>query len=152
MKLLLDTSAYSHYFRGDERVVHLIRSAEALLLPAIVLGELFAGFALGGREKKNLSELEQFLSSPRVSVVNTSEESARLYAEIYCALRSAGQGAGRECPAQPQMAFAKRSAGKPIPTNDLWIAALAREHGAALVSFDAHFNYIAGLRVLPDTR
>jgi predicted nucleic acid-binding protein len=128
VKLLLDTSAYSHFFRGDERIVPLLKTAETILLPSIVLGELFAGFALGSREEKNLAELEQFLNSPRVRVVSAGEESAHFYAEIYCALRRAG---------------------RPLPTNDLWIAALAREHGAALVSLDAHFAYISGLRVLP---
>jgi predicted nucleic acid-binding protein len=128
VKLLLDTSAYSCFFRGDARIVQLIRNAEILLLPSIVLGELFAGFAQGDREEKNLAELEQFLSSPRVRLVCVGEESARFYADIYQELRKSG---------------------RPIPTNDLWIAALAREHGAALVSLDTHFHNIAGLRLLP---
>jgi tRNA(fMet)-specific endonuclease VapC len=128
VKLLLDTSAYSAFFRGDPRIVPLVQSAREILLPSIVLGELFAGFALGNREEKNLAELEQFLSSPRVRVVYVMEESARWYSQIYQELRAAGT---------------------PVPTNDLWIAAVTREHGAALASLDAHFAHIAGLRLLP---
>ena len=105
-----------------------MQSAAEILLPCIVMGELFAGFALGNREEHNLAELEQFLSSPRVRVVHAAEESARCYSQIYQELRKTGT---------------------PIPANDLWIAALAREHGAALVSLSAHFAHIAGLRLLP---
>jgi tRNA(fMet)-specific endonuclease VapC len=129
MKILLDTSAYSRFKSGDETILTLIRQASAILVPAIVLGELMAGFKTGRREAGNLRELDAFLSSPRVSVVGVDEASAPFYADTYRTLRQAGT---------------------PIPTNDLWIAALARQHGAALVSLDRHSRLVAGLLILPE--
>lgn len=90
-----------------------------------VLGELLGGFAAGQRESANRSELSLFLNTPRVKVVPATPATADLYALVYAALRRKGQ---------------------PIPTNDLWIAASALEHGAALLTLDAHFRSIDGLR------
>jgi tRNA(fMet)-specific endonuclease VapC len=90
-----------------------------------VLGELLGGFAAGMREPKNRAELARFLESPRVEVLPITAETADSYALVYTGLRRKGQ---------------------PIPTNDLWIAASALEHGAALLTRDAHFTKIDGLR------
>ena len=124
--LALDTNAYTAFKRGDAGVVALLRKAEQILLSATVLGELLAGFAAGAREAENRTELTLFLASPRVVVTHVTEATADLYALVFAALRRKGA---------------------PIPTNDLWIAAAALEHGAALLSFDAHFASIDGLRV-----
>jgi predicted nucleic acid-binding protein len=90
-----------------------------------VLGELLGGFAAGRRESANRSELTQFISAQRVRVVPSTAATADLYALVYAALRRKGQR---------------------IPTNDLWIAASCLEHGAALLTLDAHFRNIDGLR------
>jgi tRNA(fMet)-specific endonuclease VapC len=82
------------------------------------------GFCGGKREQQNLLELEQFLSSPRVSVCNLGEASAIHYAAIYRSLKQKG---------------------RPIPLNDIWIAATTMEHGAVLVSADQHFQQVDGL-------
>ena len=95
--------------------------ASAILLPVIVLGELWAGFEGGLRRENNRDELGLFLRSPRVSVVPAADATAERYAHIYAYLRKMGQ---------------------PIPTNDLWIAALAMEHGAELITSDAHFLHL----------
>jgi predicted nucleic acid-binding protein len=95
-----------------------LRQAENILLPAIVLGELLSGFEAGNRRQKNRLELESFLKSPRVSIMPMTEETAERYAHIYAYLRKNG---------------------RPIPTNDLWIAASAMEHSAELLTWDAHF-------------
>lgn len=124
MRLMLDTNAYSSFKRGDEKTVELLSRADELLIPPSVLGELRAGFRSGRREAENLKELETFLSSPRVHVPPLGEATAIFYAEIHGALRAAG---------------------KPIPTNDLWIAAAALETGSLLLSADAHFEAVAGL-------
>ena len=118
----LDTSAYSHFKRGDPRVVELVDGAEWLGMPTIVLGELRVGFLLGGRPKVNEAELREFLSNPVVDVSGVDAEVSRHYAEIVVDLRRAGT---------------------PIPTNDIWIAAIAAREGALLLSYDTHFNAIS---------
>jgi tRNA(fMet)-specific endonuclease VapC len=123
----LDTNVYSGLMRGDGAAASALRAAREIYLPLIVLGELLAGFMAGSQARKNREELAEFLASPRVSLLNPDERTARHYAEIYGALRAAGT---------------------PVPTNDLWIAALARQHRLSLLTFDAHFKAIPGLAVL----
>jgi predicted nucleic acid-binding protein len=123
--IVLDTNAYAAFKRGDEQIVTVLQHAPIIVLCATVLGELLGGFAAGVRENANRSELTQFINSSRVKVVSITAATADLYALIYVAFRRKGQ---------------------PIPTNDLWIAASSLEHGAAILTFDAHFNQIDGLR------
>src|SRR5438477_12231486 len=115
----LDTSAYSHFKRGERRVVELIDAAEWLGMPTIVLGELRAGFLLGGRPAANEDELREFLLTPVVDVLAVDAEVSRHYAEIVVDLRRAGT---------------------PITTNDIWIAAIAACEGALVLSYDVHFK------------
>lgn len=124
--LALDTNAYTAFKRGDANVLAALRQADTLLVSVTVLGELLAGFAAGNREAVNREELSRFLASPRVRLAPATTATADLYAVVYAALRRKGS---------------------PIPSNDLWIAASALEHGAALLSFDAHFGQIDGLHV-----
>ncbi|NDG41397.1 MAG: type II toxin-antitoxin system VapC family toxin [Betaproteobacteria bacterium] len=123
--ILLDTNAYTAFKLGDAAVVEVVAHAERLCLNSVVLGELLGGFAAGTREAKNRAELAQFLDSPRVEVLPVTAQTADSYALVYSGLRRKGQ---------------------PIPTNDLWIAASALEHGAGLLTRDAHFAQIDGLR------
>lgn len=115
---MLDTSAYSAFKRGHSTALSVMRKAPTLLMPVIVLGELWGGFEGGSRRQKNHNELEAFLQSPRVSIAPITENTAKRYAIIYAHLRQIG---------------------RPIPTNDLWISALAMEYGAPLLTADAHF-------------
>jgi len=124
MRIMLDTNAYSAFKRGEGSARETIASADEILLPVPVLGELRAGFRSGSREEANLRELEQFLASPRVRVHPLGEETAIFYAEVHGSLRKAGT---------------------PIPTNDLWIAASALESGSVLVTRDSHFDAVSGL-------
>ena len=80
MRILLDTSAYSAFFRGHPGAVALVRRASAISLTPVVLGELLAGFRRGGRPAKNRAQLEELLDSPRANVVAMDEETARLTA------------------------------------------------------------------------
>ena len=121
----LDTNAYAAFKRGDEQIVAVLQHAPTIIVCATVLGELLGGFAAGQRESTNRNELTQFLSTPRVNVVPSTTATAVLYALVYAALRRKGQ---------------------PIPTNDLWIAASSLEYGAVLLTLDAHFQNIDGLR------
>lgn len=122
--LALDTNAYSGFKHGKAEVVDQLERAERILIPIPVLAELRIGFRGGTREALNLDELEQFLSSPRVELCSLTEQTAILYAEIFGTLQRKG---------------------KPIPLNDIWIAASAMEQGAILLSAEAHFTWIDGL-------
>lgn len=124
MRVMIDTNAYSSFKRGNRDMIEALAKADEIIVPAIVLGELRAGFHGGNRENDYLLELEEFLASPRVSVHSLGEGTAIFYAEICTSLRAAG---------------------KPIPTNDLWIAAITLETGSILLSSDAHFDAFHGL-------
>ena len=123
--ILIDTNAYTAFMLGDVAVVEVVAHAERICLNSIVLGELLGGFAAGTRESRNRAELARFMDSPRVEVLPVTAQTADSYALVYSSLRRKGQ---------------------PIPTNDLWIAASALEHGAALLTRDTHFGQIDGLR------
>jgi tRNA(fMet)-specific endonuclease VapC len=123
-RVLLDTNAYVAFKRGVPAVVELIQLADEVIVSTVVLGELLAGFASGEREARNRAELAQFLGASRVSVVPADEGTADFYARVFALLRSKG---------------------RPIPVNDLWIAATALQHGLLLATLDNHFEAIEGL-------
>ena len=125
-RVSLDTSAYGAFKRGHEAVVAHLRRADEILVSTVVLGELLGGFEVGRQTQRNREELRQFRSSPRVRVVPLVEATAERYARIYASLRAAG---------------------RPIPINDLWIAASAMEHGAELITLDRDFTHIAQILV-----
>lgn len=129
MRFCLDTSAYSHFKRGDPQVVELIDRADWIGVPVIVLGELAVGFRHGTRRDVNQAELDRFLDHRSVDVLPVSEDVVEFYADIVLDLKKAGT---------------------PIPANDIWIAALAARHGATVLTYDAHFGSIvrAGATVL----
>ena len=122
----LDTNVYSAFMRGVPAAVHALRRAHEIHIPLIVLGEVLAGIAAGTRVEANRETLTRFMASSRVSLLNPDEKTASHYAEIFATLRANGS---------------------PIPTNDLWIAALARQHRLALLTFDSHFAAVPGLAV-----
>jgi tRNA(fMet)-specific endonuclease VapC len=124
MNIAIDTNAYSDFMRGDAGRVQIFRTARQLHLPLVVLGELRAGFTAGNQQTANAANLQRFLNSPRVSVLLPDEQTTHHYAQLYLQLR-------------------KQAA--PIPTNDLWIAALAIQHHLVLCTSDAHFEKIPQL-------
>lgn len=126
-RLLIDTNIYSYALKGDDNVIECLRKAEEIGFSVISIGELLSGFKGGGREQKNRDELEAFLDSPRVVVYSVNEDTAEFYAEILHNLRKIG---------------------RPVPTNDIWIAAVAFQNGLRLFTKDAHFKEIAGLALL----
>lgn len=123
-RILLDTNAYVAFKNGRDDAVELIRLAENIGISVVVLGELLAGFIIGGREARNRRELNDFLSSPRVSLFIIDDETTDFYAHIFQQLRKDGS---------------------PIPTNDLWIAATALQHGCAVFTYDKHFLAVNNL-------
>jgi len=124
MKLLLDTNRYTDFARGEHEAVHIIKGASAIFVPFIVLAELRGGFACGNRTRENESALTRALQQPSVSALYADNDTTHHYAAIY---------------------FQLRRAGTPIPTNDIWIAALAIQHELVLFSRDPHFQHLAQL-------
>lgn len=123
-KVLIDTNIYSMAMKGDANVVNILRKIDRIGFSAVSIGELYSGFKGGRYEAKNKEELNFFLDSPRVLIHPVDEGTADFYASILDNLRSAGT---------------------PIPTNDIWIAAVAFQHGYKLFSRDKHFALIPGL-------
>ena len=105
--------------RGDERLLAPIRKASEAFLTPVVIGELLFGFLGGGLGPRNRSLLREFVGSPRVAVLPLDEETAERYAVIRDYLREQG---------------------KPVPVNDLWIAASAAQHGLRLLTLDDDFK------------
>ena len=124
MRLALDTNRYTDLCRGDDAVAQIIERADEILLPFIVLGELRAGFAAGTQGPRNESILRRFLMKPAVSILYADDQTTQSYANVYRQLRAQGT---------------------PIPTNDMWIAALALQHSLALFARDAHFDHLPQL-------
>ncbi|MBE0555607.1 MAG: type II toxin-antitoxin system VapC family toxin [Proteobacteria bacterium] len=123
--LFLDTNAYAAYRAGDQRILSALGQAEAIHLSLFVLAELLTGFRGGQREAVNRRELDLFLRKPGVQLTMPSRRTAEYFALIKNRLRAKGT---------------------PIPINDVWIAAHCLEHGALLISADAHFDHVEGLR------
>ena len=124
--ILVDTNAYVAFTQGQREAVEVIRRATPVALNSIILGELLAGFAFGSHEAKNRAELQEFFKSSRVVMLTADQDTARYYAIVYSNLRNKG---------------------RPIPTNDMWIAASALQHNIALFSYDQHFKNVDGVTV-----
>jgi predicted nucleic acid-binding protein len=125
-KLLLDTNAYVAFKQGRPEAIEILRLAAGIGICSIVMGELLAGFVSGTKEAENRVELARFCASPRVTLLPADHETAEFYARIFKQLKALGQ---------------------PIPTNDLWIAAIAMQHGCAVFTYDKHFAAVANLAV-----
>jgi tRNA(fMet)-specific endonuclease VapC len=124
MRLALDTNAYAAAARGEGRFVALTRAAHHVYLPFVVVAELRAGFAAGSLGRQNEAILGQFLGAPRVSILYADDQTTHHYAHLFAQLRRQGT---------------------PIPTNDLWIAALVIQHDLALLTSDGHFSHLPQL-------
>lgn len=124
MKLAIDTNAYVALCKNDSAVLAAIQLAESIILPLPVLAELRAGFAAGRKGDQNEATLQRFLNSPRVTVAAPDEATTFQYARLFAYLRKNGT---------------------PIPINDLWIAAIALQRDATLLTRDSHFDHIPQL-------
>ena len=121
MGTILDTNALSAAADDDPAVVSLLARAEQMAIPVVVLGEYRHGIA----QSRNRSAYERWLKGllDDCVVLDINEPTTHFYAEITLELKGAG---------------------KPIPTNDIWIAALCRQHSLPLLSRDRHFDWVAG--------
>ena len=127
-RVLIDTNIYSLAMKGDILVVDALRKIDRIGFSVISIGELYSGFKGGSREAANREELDLFMDSPRVVVHPVDEGTADFYASILNNLQAAGT---------------------PIPTNDIWIAAAAFQHGYTVFSYDAHLEQVPGLVKFP---
>ena len=127
MKLALDTNAYRALSEGGPRLAEDMRRAETIGLPIIVVGELWFGFMNGSKLRENTETLERFLATPRVQILQLGEQTTRVFGEIATLLRQAGIA---------------------IQQNDIWIAALCKQHGFALATRDQGFQHVLGLEVI----
>ncbi len=121
MRIALDTNQYVDFCRGEKAIHSVVKRAHEIVLPFVVLAELRAGFACGTKAKKNASILTRFLGKPRVRVIFADDTTTFHYANLFRQLRQQGT---------------------PIPTNDLWIAALCVQHELLLAYTDTHFEHL----------
>jgi predicted nucleic acid-binding protein len=121
--LILDTNALSAFLDRNPAAIEVISESRDLAIPVIVIGEFAFGIAQSRHREAYERSLQRMLD--RCVVLDIGKETARHYAAIRLELKSAG---------------------KPIPANDMWIAALSRQHAMAVMSRDAHFGFVGGLR------
>jgi tRNA(fMet)-specific endonuclease VapC len=123
--LILDTNALSAVADGEVSAVELVAGADRVALPVIVLGEYRLGIAQSRHRASYESWLRRWMAT--VTVLDIDDGTTQSYSAIGLELKRKG---------------------KPIPANDLWIAALCRQHSLPLVSRDRHFDFVAGLQRL----
>ena len=121
--MILDTNALSAWAEGHAAVESPLRVAQRLVVPSVVLGEYYFGI----RQSRHRNRYEDWLARylPLTEIALVTSATADAYADIRLELRRRGT---------------------PIPPNDVWIAALDRQHGLALLSNDGHFDTVDGVR------
>ncbi len=124
-KVLLDTSVIIDAISGSLAAWRVIHGADEVRVPAIAAGELFAGAEGSRRRESEIARVEAFIA--RHTVLPCEAETGRRYGQIKHHLRLKG---------------------RPIATNDIWIAALAQQHELIVVTRDAHFGEVDALPVL----
>ena len=123
--MILDTNAVSAFADGDPEVLRVASGVTTFSLPAVVLGEFRFGIARSRHRNRYVAWLEDFISASTVLVID--EETSRHYADLRESLRVTG---------------------RPIPSNDTWIAALAIQHRLPVLSRDEHLHGIEGVRAI----
>lgn len=121
MRIAIDTNRYVDLCKGVAETVEILEEADAIVLPFVVLAELRAGFLLGRRQVENERALHRLLLKDGVQVVYADDQTTHHYASVYRQLRRQGT---------------------PIPTNDMWLAALVLQHNVALHARDRHFDHL----------
>jgi tRNA(fMet)-specific endonuclease VapC len=121
VKLALDTNRYVDLCKGFGETARLVATADEVYVPFVVVAELRAGFALGRRGADNERVLRRFLMKEGVQVVFPDDQTILHYAGLFRQLRLQGT---------------------PIPTNDIWIAALVLQHNLVLHARDRHFDHL----------
>lgn len=120
--MLLDTNAYSALARGAPTIVEVIKTASEMWLPLPAIAELRYGFAKGSQAERNEQNLQRFLAQPQIAIAVPTIKTTKYYAELQLLCQQKGRA---------------------LSQNDIWIAALAREANATLVTFDKDFEILA---------
>ncbi len=123
-KLLLDTNIVIELFKGDKQILAVLEEQESVYIPTAVLGELYLGAYRSANIQKKIHEIKNFLL--KCIVLDTGYTTAENYAVIKTALLNKG---------------------KPIPENDIWIAATAMQYQLPLYTHDKHFAEVEGIRL-----
>ena len=126
-KLVLDTNVLIAFLQNPEDFSERFAGFDVILLPPVVLGEFRAGLFDTKAGRENGRAIDAFLHNPAVKSCQMTDNTSIFYAKVFQALRKAG---------------------KPIPTNDIWIAAAAQENGAALATDDGHFKAVSMLQLV----
>jgi tRNA(fMet)-specific endonuclease VapC len=121
VRVALDTNRYVDLCKGVDETIEILEQADEIMMPFAVLGELRAGFAHGRREAENERVLRRFLLKDGVRVLFPDDQTTHHYASVFRQLRKQGT---------------------PIPTNDMWIAALVLQHNLVLHARDKHFEHL----------
>lgn len=122
--IILDTSAIIELFKGNSVVASLLKTEITFKIPSIVLGELYFGVYRSANAAKHTQQVKKFVENCEVLIVDA--ETAEIYATIKTKLLNKG---------------------KPIPENDIWIAAIAMQYNLSLVTFDKHFSKVEDLKL-----
>jgi len=125
--IALDTNAYVAFMNGDKVVGQYLKSATSIFLPYVVMAELYYGFFRGSKPQENLTRLASFMNSPRVDLLTLTDQTMKIYGEIAAELAEKG---------------------KPTQQNDIWIAALCKQHDYSLITNDGGFQNITGLQTI----
>jgi len=123
-RYLLDTNIIIAIFAEEPAVLQRVAVAEEVFVPVIVLGELYYGARKSARAAANIDRLDEFVSA--ATTLGCDAATAQQYGRIKNDLRAKG---------------------RPIPQNDIWIAAIAAQHGLTVVSRDDHFADVSGLPI-----
>ncbi len=129
MRLLIDTNRYRDLCDGQQDALDIVQQADTIYISFIVLAELRSGFLCGTLAKKNEQYLTRFLNSSRVEILFADESTTHHFAQVFAQLRLQGT---------------------PIPTNDIWISALAIQHDLMLYSRDRHFSNLPQIAIVDD--
>jgi len=121
MHFVLDTSGYIGILNGDHQITSYIADANTIVVPAIIIGELFYGYHKGSRYQENTKVLERFLHNPRVITVAVDTKTAERYGKLK---------------------HEQYDAGEILADNDLWIAAVCLQLGLPLLTFDSDFERV----------
>jgi tRNA(fMet)-specific endonuclease VapC len=127
VNIVMDTNAYSAFFKGNEQVKAHLERSDRIYIPSIVSGELFAGFNQGNRREINYAEFTHFMNFPGITIKAIDHNEAVIYGHLIQQLKKNGT---------------------PIPSNDLWIATVALSLGLPLLTRDTHFEVITGLQTI----
>ncbi len=121
LKLAIDTNAYRALDDGSTDLLDTLGGAEQIAIPVVALGEIRTGIMLGRRHAENQARLTKFLRVTDCIILKVDDNTADYYAKIFAQLRKQGT---------------------PIPTNDIWIAALCLQHDYTLATLDTDFLHV----------